>query len=428
MMVNVQVSIYHDIRRAKAKAADNQQEQQKGNGNEIYPVKLRVYYREDRRLYPTGVEISIGDFERSYGTKKPQKDYKDIKFKLVELERKATGIIEKMISFSFEAFEKKMFRATGDNDNVVHYYNQYIEQLKHEKRISTANNYILSLKSILTFAKGNKTNDIKYLAFETITPAFLNDYEQWMIAEEKKITTVGIYLRPLRAIFNIAKAESVINDEMYPFGQRKYQIPAGRNVKRALSKADLKKLFTFKVKKGGEQEKARDYWFFSYQCNGMNFRDIAELKMSAIQGPSIIITRTKSKNTTKANSKKIIVPITKNIQSILDKYTTGVTKNDYVFPIFTVSMSAEEKHREIQNFIRFVNQHIKNLAKDAGVNEGISTYWARHSYSTMAIRNGATMEYLQESLGHQDMKTTINYFSGFEDKVKREVAEKLMEF
>ena len=68
------------------------------------------------------------------------------------------------------------------------------------------------------------------------------------------------------------------------------------------------------------------------------------------------------------------------------------------------------------------------IAKDAGVTESISTYWARHSYSTMAIRNGASMEYLQESLGHQDMKTTLNYFSGFEDKVKREVANKLMDF
>ena len=425
-MSNVQVSIYHDTRKPKAKDTDNEKE--KAKDNDLYPVKLRVYYREDRRLYPTGVIISVSDFKRSYGTEKPQKDYKDIKFKLVDLEKKANGIIEKMTTFSFDAFEKKMFRATGDNDNAIHYYNLYIEQLRHEKRISTANNYNLSLKSILAFAKGNKTNDIKYLAFETITPAFLNDYEQWMIGKQKKITTVGIYLRPLRAIFNIGKAEGVINDETYPFGKRKYQIPAGRNVKRSLSKADLKKLFTFKVKKGSEQEKARDYWFFSYQCNGMNFRDIAELKVSDIQGSNIVFTRTKSKNTAKANSKKIVVPVTKNIQLVLTKYRTGVAKNDYVFPIFNLTMSAEDKHREIQNFIRFVNQHIKALAKDAGIDSAISTYWARHSFTTMAIRGGASMEYIQESLGHQDMKTTMNYWSGFEEKVKREVAEKLMEF
>jgi len=425
-MSKVQVSIYHDTRKPKTKDTENEKERAKPN--EQYPVKLRIYYREDRRLYPTGVTISISDFKRSYGTEKPQKDYKDIKFKLVDLEKKANDIIEDMKTFSFEAFEKKMFRATRDNDNVIHYYNQYIEQLRHEKRISTANNYNLSLKSILAFAKGNKTNDITYLAFETITPAFLNDYEQWMIGKEKKITTVGIYLRPLRAIFNIGKAEGVINDEIYPFGKRKYQIPAGRNVKRSLSKADLKKLFTFKVKKGSEQEKARDYWFFSYQCNGMNFRDIAELKISDIQGTNIVFTRTKSKNTAKANSKKIVVPVTKNIQLVLTKYSTGVAKKDYVFPIFNLTMSAEDKHREIQNFIRFVNQHIKALAKAAGIDSEISTYWARHSFTTMAIRGGASMEYIQESLGHQDMKTTMNYWSGFEDKVKREVAEKLMEF
>jgi integrase/recombinase XerD len=417
-MNNVQVSIYHDTRT----------KEKEPNANTKYPVKLRVYYKEGRRLYPTGIKLTIASFERSYLTQKPQKEYKDVKFEILNMEEKAIDIIKDMKTFSFEAFEKKMFRATGDNDNVIHYYNQYIAELRKENRISTANNYNLSLKSILAFAGRNKTNETKYLAFETITPAFLRDYEQWMLGKEKKITTVGIYLRPLRSIFNIGRAEGIVPDEIYPFGKRKYQIPAGRNVKRALSKAELKKLYTFKLKHGSEQEKARDYWFFSYQCNGMNFRDIAELKTSDLQGENIVFTRTKSKNTAKANSKKIIVPVTKNIRAFMDKYATGKAKNDYLFPIFTLSMSAVEKHRAIQNFIRFVNQHVKNVAKDAGLDPKISTYWARHSYTSVAIRGGASLEYIQESLGHHDAKTTMNYWAGFEDNVKKEVAEKLMDF
>jgi integrase/recombinase XerD len=368
-MSKVQVSIYHDTR---TKIKDKQE-----LANKKFPVKLRVYYREDRRLYPLGIDATISEFERSYGTQKPQGDYRDLKYKIVDQEKKATGIINEIKTFSFEAFEKKMFRATGDNDNLIHFYNLYEKQLRHEKRISTANNYHLSLKSILAFCDRNKTNETKFLAFETITPTFLKDYEMWMIEKNKKLTTVGIYIRPLRAIFNIGKAEGVVTDDIYPFGKRKYQIPAGRNVKRALNKDDLKKLFNFKVPKGSEQEKARDYWFFSYQCNGMNFRDIAELKVSDLQGTSIVFTRAKSKNTSRANSSKIVVAVTDGVQKFIDKYSTGKTKSDYLFPIFTLAMTAENKHREIQNFVRFVNQHIKNLAKDAKVDEGISTYWAR---------------------------------------------------
>lgn len=419
-MKKVQVSIYHDTRKAKVK--NNEKD------ISLYPVKLRVYYREDRRLYPTGIEATVADFERSYLSVKPQKEYKDTKFKLLEIEKKAKDIVDKLTTFSFEEFEKKMFQAEGDNNNVIYYYNQYIAQLKHENRISTASNYELSLKSILLFAGRNKTNEIKNLPFETITTNFLKDYEQWMLTNGKKATTVGIYIRPLRAIFNIGKSEGVVSEENYPFGKRKFQIPAGRNVKKALGKEDLKKLYEYLTPVGTEQEKARDFWFFSYQCNGMNFRDIAELKVNDMQATNIVFTREKTKNSTKSDSKKILVPITDNINAFIGKYASGKTKNDYLFPIFDNTMTAVDKHRKIQNFIRFVNQHLKIIAKAVGVDEKISTYWARHSYSTMAIRNGASMEYLQESLGHQDMKTTLNYFSGFEDKAKREVAEKLMDF
>jgi hypothetical protein len=46
-------------------------------------------------------------------------------------------------------------------------------------------------------------------------------------------STIGIYLRPLRAIYNEAiEAGFAKGDKSYPFGRRKYQIPSGRNVKK----------------------------------------------------------------------------------------------------------------------------------------------------------------------------------------------------
>lgn len=44
------------------------------------------------------------------------------------------------------------------------------------------------------------------------------------------------------------------------------------------------------------------------------------------------------------------------------------------------------------------------------------------------MRQGASMEFIQESLGHNNMKTTQNYFAGFDDESKREFGKKLMEF
>jgi integrase/recombinase XerD len=38
------------------------------------------------------------------------------------------------------------------------------------------------------------------------------------------------------------------------------------------------------------------------------------------------------------------------------------------------------------------------------------------------------MEFIQDSLGHKDMKTTMNYWDGFEESVKRDISEKIMDF
>ncbi|MBK6526241.1 MAG: tyrosine-type recombinase/integrase [Crocinitomicaceae bacterium] len=60
--------------------------------------------------------------------------------------------------------------------------------------------------------------------------------------------------------------------------------------------------------------------------------------------------------------------------------------------------------------------------------EDISTYWARHSYATNAIKKGASLEFIQESLGHENLKTTQIYFAGFDSDTKREFAQHLMDF
>jgi hypothetical protein len=49
-------------------------------------------------------------------------------------------------------------------------------------------------------------------------------------------STIGIYLRPLRSIFNEAIADGIIKKEKcYPFGKRKYQIPTSKKQRKHLN-------------------------------------------------------------------------------------------------------------------------------------------------------------------------------------------------
>jgi site-specific recombinase XerD len=87
-----------------------------------------------------------------------------------------------------------------------------------------------------------------------------------------------------------------------------------------------------------------------------------------------------------------------------------------------------ENHRTVKNFINALNQGFSKYAKSLGLDERISTYWARHSFATNAIRQGATIEFVGDALGHADTKTTKGYFSGFEEEAKKDFAQSLMEF
>jgi hypothetical protein len=86
----------------------------------------------------------------------------------------------------------------------------------------------------------------------------------------------------LRALFNNADEDGIISKQKcYPFGKRRYIIPSPRNVKKALSLADIGKVYYYKPTCKSEQ-KARDYWLFLYFGNGMNPFDMARLKYKNI--------------------------------------------------------------------------------------------------------------------------------------------------
>jgi integrase/recombinase XerD len=68
------------------------------------------------------------------------------------------------------------------------------------------------------------------------------------------------------------------------------------------------------------------------------------------------------------------------------------------------------------------------IAKNLGIEKKITTYVARHTFSTVLKRSGASTEYIQEALGHVDSKTTESYLDSFESEVKREYANRLLEF
>lgn len=268
------------------------------------------------------------------------------------------------------------------------------------------------------------------LIFRDVTVEFLQDYEKWLLQNEKSITTVGVYLRPLRAILNQAIEEGIITRENnYPFSKRKYQIPSGKNIKKALTKEEISKIFQYKGVKGTWWEKARDVFVFSYLASGINMKDIALLKYQNIDGDFIRFNRAKTHGTNRSGSKPISINMCDEIKQILSRWKGPTSKpNDYLFQVIEPDSSPVRQSALIKQFTRMTNTYLKLICIDLGIDKPVTTYFARHSFATILRRGGASTAFISESLGHSKEETTASYLDSFDDESKKEMQSLLTNF
>jgi integrase/recombinase XerD len=341
--------------------------------------------------------------------------------KVRAIEERAAKVIAELPEFSFEAFDRKFLNRAA-KDDVFSAFKTQVAKLLKEGRAGTASSYECAQKSIAAFF------DKATLPFSAVTPEFLRGYEQWMLSEGKSLTTVGIYLRTLRALYNDAISSGDARQELYPFGKRKYVTPSGRNVKKALVLKDIEKIFTYEPKHDGEA-RARDLWVFSYLCQGINVKDIARLRYRNLEEERITFIRAKTERTSRQSLKPITVVRTPEIDQIIARWgKKGAKPDDFIFGLLEPGLSPERELARVRNITKDINKYIKRIALAVSIEKNVSTYSARHSFSTILKRAGAPIELISEALGHSDLRTTESYLDSFEDKVKRKYSSALTAF
>lgn len=70
----------------------------------------------------------------------------------------------------------------------------------------------------------------------------------------------------------------MMNPKDYPFGRSKYQIKSPSNIKKALTLEQIRSIMEYETEPGSNQQLARDMWLLSYFYNGMNIKDILNLR------------------------------------------------------------------------------------------------------------------------------------------------------
>jgi len=389
-----------------------------------FSVKLRITYNREQRYYPVNIFLTKEDWQKTQ-LEKPRNKFKEHKLYFNKLEDRAIEIIKTLNGFSFASFEKQFDNRKTQTKDVLSYFDDYMAKLNEEGRSGTSESYKCASKS---FAKFLKTKKTKALHFSEVTNEWLTEYENWMVNEQNSPTTIGIYLRCLRTIFNISIDNGTLARDLYPFGKRKFVIPASRNIKKALRLSDIKQIVNYQTSSDGET-RARDLWIFSYLSNGANMKDIAKLQYKNISQTSISFYRQKTKRTSKQDSKPVIVMMIPEIKEIISKWGVKPVRSDsYVFGFLNSTDEGLIELRKIQQMTKTINKYMKRVGEGLKIEIPLTTYTARHSFATILKRAGAPIEFISESLGHKDIRTTENYLDSFENDTKLAFQKQLLNF
>ena len=220
-----------------------------------------------------------------------------------------------------------------------------------------------------------------------------------------------MYMKNLKCVINSARKKGLIRSARYPFGNDRYEIPAGSGRNMALSLREIEAVATYTDNRSGTEE-LRDLWFFSYLCNGINFSDMLTLKYSNIFNGEIRFLRSKTFRSIKCK-KEIRAAITPEMQAIIGRWGNPNQPQNFIFKYLKGTETPFEQISIIKNVIKRCNNKLKQIAKKLKI-EQLSTYTARHSFATVLKRSGANIAYISDSLGHTNLSTTENYLAGFE--------------
>jgi integrase len=158
----------------------------------------------------------------------------------------------------------------------------------------------------------------------------------------------------------------------------------------------------------------------------MNIADIARLKYSDISGNKLVFVREKTKQSSRRAQRPIVVMLIPQSQEIIKKWGNKPFKENYIFDIINNEDSIETKRAKIKQKVKLTNKYMKRIATALNIEGSITTYWARHTFSTVLKQSGASIEFISEALGHTSIQTTQNYLDSFADDTKLAFVQNLI--
>lgn len=282
------------------------------------------------------------------------------------------------VDLEMETFLHEYYNFNLKKDFKIYFESKITARYKRDGiSVTTKKNHTNTLNKLKAFHTGE-------LPFEKVTVKWCREFESHL---SKKLSlaknTVWSHMKDINTYLNMAKEEDNIPCAN-PF-QNGYAYSAADRDIEALTKEELKELHdyyaSFKIP-DNEKEVLGQFLFSCY--TGLRISDLKVISTENIVGNSLVFQPVKSRRFSKIQR----VPLTKPALKFL-KGIEGV-----IFPSHTDQSC---------------NRMLKKIQAAKNIKKKMTNHLGRHSFATLFLELGGSVEVLQKILGHSKISTTMVY-------------------
>lgn len=277
------------------------------------------------------------------------------------------------------------------------------------KKPCTREVYLHTYKRLTAFI-GEKA--VAKLRFEDITKDWLTKFDQFLAQTSPSKNARNIHFRNIRAVFNAAIDDGLTS--FYPF--RRFKIRPVATAKRNLKVEDLRLLFNYPCEPHAVQY--LDIFKLMFMLIGINTIDLCHLKRIDYDGRI---------NYYRAKTNRLYsVKVEPEALAIIKRYRGKKWL-----------LSILDRYANYEDFTRRLNRALKKIGSVERRGLGgkkiykplfpqISSYWARHTWATIAASLDVPRDTIAHALGHGGNTVTdiyIDFDQGKVDEANRRVLD-----
>ena len=260
----------------------------------------------------------------------------------------------------------------------------------------TVKKYRITRQHLADYLK--KWRNLSDISLKEINLNFVSDFELYLLTERKcAINSVASYMRLFKYVMGLAVKKKLIFDN--PFSDFKIQLK--KTDRGFLTRKEVEIILNQEFSEKC-LEKVRDVFVFC--CfSGISHIDAMNLTHNEIQtsfdGKLWIINK---RHKTDIGYK---VPLLEIPKRILDKYK-GTLPNNLVLPVKST---------------QYTNRCLRQIGKICNINKYLTFHMSRHTFATMTLSNGVSIESVSKMLGHTNIATTQIYARITDNKIGNEM-------